>query len=50
LKIPPFKMIEVYDDDLGRCLFRVGVVSSEDEYEAGIIDGKDRAAWFSELW
>jgi len=50
LKIPPFEIVKIYDDDLGRCSVRFNLVSSKNEYEAGIIDGDDGAARFGELW
>ena len=49
-KVPPFEMVEVYDDDLGRRSVRFNVVSSKDKHKAGIIDREDGAAWFGELW
>jgi hypothetical protein len=49
-EVPPFETVKVYDNDLGRHPLHLDVISSKDEYEAGVIDGKDCAAWVGELW
>jgi hypothetical protein len=49
-KVPPFEMVGVYNDDLGRCHARLNVISPKEEDETGIINGDEGAARFGELW
>ena len=49
LEIPPFKVVEVYDNNSGRRCLRFFVISPKNEYELGVIDGEDCTPWFEEL-
>ena len=40
-EVPPFEIVGVYDDDLGRCHVRLNVISSKDEDVARVINGED---------
>jgi len=47
-EIPPFKMVEVYDNNSGRRCVRFDVISPKNKYEFGVIDGEDCTPWFDE--
>jgi len=49
-EVPPFEMVGVYDDDLGRRHVRLNIISSKDEDETRVINGEDGAARLGESW